>query len=122
MGQRASAQHFTVGQRKGLGVAAAEPLYVLRTDAAANTVTVGAREARAADTVRVRDAVLHRPGEEVDRVKLRYRSRPLPCRVSGERDGALTVALAEPADGPAPGQVACLMRGDVVVGHGVIAG
>jgi tRNA-specific 2-thiouridylase len=121
VGRHAGAHHFTVGQRKGLGVAAAEPLYVLATDAAANTVTVGPRAALAARAVRVRDAVLHRPGEEVDRVKLRYRSRPLPCRVTERDGGALIVALDEPADGPAPGQVACLMRGDVVVGHGVIA-
>ncbi len=69
----------------------------------------------------MRDAVLHRPGAEVDRVKLRYRTRPLGCRVEPAPDGRLTLRLAEPADGAAPGQVACLMRGDVVVGHGVIA-
>ena len=56
-------QHlFTVGQRKGLGIAAAEPLYVLAKDRAANTVTVGARAALATTEVAVRDAVLHRPG------------------------------------------------------------
>jgi tRNA-specific 2-thiouridylase len=122
LGRHRGAHHFTVGQRKGLGIAAAEPQYVLATDVAANSVTVGPRAALAARTVPVRDAVLHRPGAEVDRVKLRYRARPLPCTVTAHDGGALTVALAEPADGPAPGQVACLMRGDVVVGHGVIAG
>ena len=122
VGGHAGAYHFTVGQRKGIGVAAAEPLYVLGTDARANTVTVGPRAALAAGSVAVRDAVLHRPEDEVDRVKLRYRARPLPCRVTAHGNRTLTVALDEPADGPAPGQVACLMRGDVVVGHGVIAG
>jgi tRNA-uridine 2-sulfurtransferase len=122
IGRHRGAHHFTVGQRKGLGVAAAAPLYVLATDAAANTVTVGPRDALAARTVAVRDAVLHRPEDEVDRVKLRYRSRPLACRVVEHADGRLTVALDEAADGPAPGQVACLLRGDVVVGHGIIAG
>jgi len=122
IGRHRGAHHFTVGQRKGLGVAAAAPLYVLATDAAANTVTVGPRDALAARTVAVRDAVLHRPEDEVDRVKLRYRSRPLACRVVEHADGRLAVALDEAADGPAPGQVACLLRGDVVVGHGIIAG
>jgi tRNA-uridine 2-sulfurtransferase len=122
IGRHRGAHHFTVGQRKGLGVAAAAPLYVLATDAAANTVTVGPRDALAARTVAVRDAVLHRPEDEVDRVKLRYRSRPLACRVVEHADGRLTVALDEAADAPAPGQVACLLRGDVVVGHGIIAG
>jgi tRNA-specific 2-thiouridylase len=115
-------QHlFTIGQRKGLGVAGEEPLYVLSKDRDANTVTVGTRAELATTQVAVRDAVLHRPGTEVDRVKLRYRTVPLPCRVGSERDGRLALHLAEPVDGAAPGQVACLMRGDVVVGHGIIA-
>jgi tRNA-uridine 2-sulfurtransferase len=116
-------QHlFTVGQRKGLGVAAAEPLFVLAKDRDANTVTVGTRAELAATEVAVRDAVLHRPAGDVDRVKLRYRSRPLRCRVEARDGGALALHLVEPVDGAAPGQVACLMRGDAVVGHGVIAG
>jgi tRNA-specific 2-thiouridylase len=116
-------QHlFTIGQRKGLGVAAEEPLFVLAKDRAANTVTVGTRADLATREVAVRNAVLHRPGAEVDRVKLRYRTAPLPCRVEpGDADGRLSLQLAEPVDGAAPGQIACLMRGDVVVGHGVIA-
>ncbi len=114
-------QHlFTVGQRKGLGVAAEEPLFVLAKDSAANTVTVGPRAALATTAVAVRDAVLHRPGADVDRVKLRYRTPPLACTVDGD-GGDVTVRLSAPVDGAAPGQVACLMRGDVIVGHGVIA-
>jgi tRNA-uridine 2-sulfurtransferase len=117
-------QHlFTIGQRKGLGVAGEEPLYVLAKDRDANTVTVGTRAELATTEVLVRDAVLHRPGTEVDRVKLRYRTVPLPCRVVPTSDGGrLALQLAEPVDGAAPGQVACLMRGDAIVGHGVIAG
>ncbi|HTE58827.1 MAG TPA: tRNA 2-thiouridine(34) synthase MnmA [Solirubrobacteraceae bacterium] len=116
-------QHlFTIGQRKGLGVAGEEPLYVLAKDRDANTVTVGTRAELATTEVAVRDAVLHRPSADVDRVKLRYRTVPLPCRVAIGEDGGLALHLAEPVDGAAPGQVACLMRGDVIVGHGVIAG
>ena len=54
-------------------------------------------------------------------VRLRYRSRPLACDARIE-DGALRLRLGEPVDGAAPGQVACLLRGDAVVGHGIIAG
>jgi tRNA-specific 2-thiouridylase len=115
-------QHlFTVGQRKGLGVAAEEPVFVLRKDAAANTIVVGPREALTTTGVAVRDAVLHRPSEQVDRVKLRYRTAPLGCRAEAGEDGTLRLALDEPVDGAAPGQIACLLRGDVVIGHGVIA-
>ena len=47
--------------------------------------------------------------------------KPLACRVRIQAAGRLALELAEPVDGAAPGQVACLMRGDVIVGHGVIA-
>ena len=121
VGEHDGQEGFTVGQRKGLGVAGAEPVFVLRKDAAANTVTVGPRAALATGAVTVRDAVLHRPSEQVDRVKLRYRTAPLGCRAEVGEDGLLRLALDEPVDGAAPGQVACLLRGDVVVGHGIIA-
>jgi tRNA-specific 2-thiouridylase len=125
VGRHAGHHGFTVGQRKGIGVAGPEPLYVLRTDAGANTVTVGRRAELATDRVRIRDAVLHRPGAEVDSVKLRYRSPALPCRVAGEAgSGAharLELELLEPVDGAAPGQAACLMRGDAILGWATIA-
>ena len=73
--------------------------------------------------MRVRNAHLRRPGERVDRVKLRYRSRPIDCAVSGAagRHDELWLELAEPAYGVAPGQTACLMDGEMVVGHATIA-
>ena len=111
---------FTVGQRKGIGVAAAEPLYVLATDARTNRVTVGARTELATRSVAVRGARLHRRPEAVDSVRLRYRSTPLPCRVEEQGRGRLTLHLGEPADAAAPGQTACLYAGDVVVGYGTI--
>jgi tRNA-uridine 2-sulfurtransferase len=120
-------QHrFTVGQRRGLGVpAAGEPLYVLDKDPSRNRVTVGPRQALQTTTVPVRNVRLHRDGVRVDRVKLRYRSRPIPCRIAGDpeagRHAALTLELEQPVDGAAPGQLACLMDGDVVVGWGTIA-
>jgi tRNA-specific 2-thiouridylase len=117
LGSHRGSHHFTVGQRKGLGVAATEPLYVLRTDAGANTVTVGPREALATTRVRLRDAVLHRPAEEVEAVKLRYHSKAVPCRMAS----ATTLELHEPVLGAAPGQAAVLLRGEAVVGHATIA-
>jgi tRNA-specific 2-thiouridylase len=124
VGRHRGHHHFTVGQRKGLGVAAAEPLYVLRTEPAANRVVAGPRAALATETVTVRGARLHRPGAEVDAVKLRYRSRPVPCRVAGEPGAGehrrLELELGAPVEAAAPGQAACLLRGDVVVGWGTI--
>jgi tRNA-uridine 2-sulfurtransferase len=127
VGRHGGHHRFTVGQRRGIGVGAPEPLYVLATDAATNRVTVGPHEELATERVRVRSATLHRPSGRVDRVKLRYRSKPIACHLEGELNGPgtydeLTVALAEPAYGVAPGQTACLMDGDLVVGQGTISG
>jgi tRNA-specific 2-thiouridylase len=107
-------------------VAAPEPLYVVGTDARSNQVVVGPRAALATDIVSVRGARLHRAGAEVDAVKLRYRSKPVACRVSGDvppgTHRRLDLELTDPVDGgAAPGQTACLLRGDVVVGWGTIA-
>jgi tRNA-specific 2-thiouridylase len=125
VGEHPGHHHFTVGQRRGLRIGGGEPLYVLATDAAANTVTVGRRERLATTRVLVRDATLHRDGARVDRVRLRYRSRALGGHLSGPPDAGrherLAVVLDEPTDGVAPGQLACLMAGELVVGHGTIA-
>ena len=98
---------------------------MLDKDAATNRVIVGPRRALQTRTVLVRNARLHRDGARVDRVKLRYRSRPMPCHIDGNPEpgprAALTVRLEQPVDGAAPGQLACLMDGDVVVGWGTIA-
>ncbi len=126
LGRHRGHHHFTVGQRKGLGLAAPEPLYVLRTEPASNRVVVGPRAALAVSRVAVRGARLHRPGAEVDHVRLRYRSRPVPCRVAGApgvgSHRRLELELGVPFHGAAPGQAACLLRGDVVVGWGTISG
>jgi tRNA-specific 2-thiouridylase len=118
-------QLLTIGQRRGVGVVAGEAMYVLRKEAESNRVVVGPRAALATDRVRVRAARLHRPGARVDRVKLRYRSAPVRCRLADDppagRHRALTIELDEPAAGTAPGQLACLMDGELIVGWGTIA-
>lgn len=125
LGTHPGAHRFTVGQRRGLGVAAPEPLYVLDVDADSNTVVAGRRRDLATHEVRVVGASLLRGGGEVTHVKLRYRNRPLPCTLAGEAEAGrhreLWLNLGQPVDGAAPGQVACLLRGDTVVGWGTIA-
>jgi tRNA-specific 2-thiouridylase len=125
LGRHRGHHDFTVGQRRGIGVSAPEALYVLATDATANTVTVGTRAELEKRRVRVRDAVLHRDGAAVDAVKLRYRSKALPATVSAAGRGRhpiLDVELGEAFPGVAPGQTAVLMAGERIVGHGTIAG
>jgi tRNA-specific 2-thiouridylase len=126
VGRHRGHHNFTVGQRRGIGGGAEEPLYVLATDAAANTVTVGPRRELMAHTVRLRDAVLHRGGARVDAVRLRYRARPVPAAVSATgtgRHAELDVRLGEEFAGVSPGQTAVLLAGEAIVGHGrIVAG
>ena len=108
---------FTPGQRRGLGVAAPEPLYALRADARTNTVVAGPRAALARTRVRARGS-LRAPAGRVE-AKLRYRSRPVPATVT-ELPQGFELRLDEPAFGVAPGQTAVLYADDAVVGAGTI--
>jgi tRNA-specific 2-thiouridylase len=121
LGSHRGHQHFTVGQRKGIGVGGGSPLYVLGKDAGSNRVVVGGQEQLAESAVRLRGAVLHRDAGRVDRLRLRHHGRPLACRIEATSDGELVASLAEPAYGVAPGQTASLLDGELVVGHGTIA-
>ena len=109
---------FTPGPRRGLGVAAAAPLYAVRTNADTNTVVVGPREALATRTVNARGR-LYADVRRAD-AKLRYRSAPLPATVE-PRDGGFLLQLDEPAYGVAPGQAAVLYDDGVVVGAGLVS-
>jgi tRNA-uridine 2-sulfurtransferase len=115
---------YTVGQRRGIGVAGAEPLYVLEKDAQRNRLIVGPRAALRTTGVTLRGVRLHRAGTRIDRVKLRYRSKPFAARVAGDpgagRHDVLSLELADPCEGAAPGQLACLMDGELIVGWGTI--
>jgi tRNA-specific 2-thiouridylase len=128
LGRHRGHHRFTVGQRRGIGVGGVDhggPLYVLDKDAEHNRVLVGARAELCTTSVAIRGARLHRPGARVDRVKLRYRSRPLRAGIEGDPPAgshrALRIDLVDAVEGAAPGQLACLMDGELVVGWGTIA-
>ncbi len=130
LGEHHGAHAVTVGQRRGLGVGQGldrrgEPLYVLGTDARTNTVTVGSRAELLTQVVPVRDVTLHRDGAVVDAIKVRYRGARLPCRLpdplAAGAHSSIEVELSEPAERTAPGQIACLYAGELIVGHGTIA-
>jgi tRNA-specific 2-thiouridylase len=108
---------FTPGQRRGLGIAAPQPLHVLRSDPVANTVVVGPHAALARTRVAVRGR-LHVATERGE-AKLRYRSPAVGAAVVAQERG-FELLLDEPAYGVAPGQTAVVYSGDAVVGAGVI--
>jgi tRNA-specific 2-thiouridylase len=115
---------FTVGQRRGLGVAGPEPSYVLEIDAAARRVVVGPGELLARARV-LADRVTWIAGEPPSNgpfeaeVRLRYRGDDVPAVVEplGDR---VRVELRTPQRGIAPGQSAVLYRGDELIGGGRI--
>jgi tRNA-specific 2-thiouridylase len=117
LGRHAGFWRFTPGQRRGLGVAAAEPLYALRTDAATNTVVAGPRASLAVTRVEAQGR-LYTDVVRAD-VKLRYRSPAVAAQVVSVA-GGFSLDLAEPAFAVARGQAAVLYEGDTVVGAGTI--
>jgi tRNA-specific 2-thiouridylase len=117
LGEHGGYWRFTAGQRRGLGVAAAEPLYALGTDARTNTVVVGPRTSLARRRVSVRGRLfVHVVRAEA---KLRYRSPAIGAAVEGT-PGGFRLRLDEPAYGVARGQAAVLYDHDVVVGSGLV--
>jgi tRNA-uridine 2-sulfurtransferase len=118
LGQHAGFWQFTPGQRRGLGVAAAQPLYVLRTDPDANTVVVGPRESLAVETFSARGGLYVRVNRA--EVKWRYRSPAVPATVADAEHG-FRLVLDEPAYGVAAGQAAVLYEDGAVVGAGVVS-
>jgi tRNA-specific 2-thiouridylase len=124
--------HYTVGQRRGLGVAAGEPLFVVRLDAANARVLVGPRSALATRSIALRDFNWLGDGDDTQdigaglAVFARVRStRPPTAAVLLRRDGEVIVELAEDEMGVAPGQACVLYDGDGadsrVLGGGTIA-
>ncbi len=119
LGRHDGVWRFTPGQRRGIGVAAAEPLYALRTNAESNTLVVGPRGSLARTDVDV-TGVLHAPVDRAD-AKLRYRSAAIPARVLPRPDG-FALELDQPSYGVAPGQLAVLYdEAGAVVGCGVVS-
>jgi len=117
LGRHGGFWRFTTGQRRGLGVSAAEPLYVLRTDPGANTVVVGPSESLAVETISARGRLYVRVNYA--EVKWRYRSPAVPAAVE-ETEHGFRLELGAPAYGVAAGQTAVLYDDDVVVGAGLL--
>lgn len=123
LGKHCGLVHYTIGQRKGIGVAAPEPLYVVAKDAARNALVVGPRSVLGVREVRARDvnlisvARLDAPMRVT--AKTHYRQRAQAGEAVVE-DGELVVRFDEPVARPAAGQSLVLYDGDVVVGGGTI--
>ena len=115
---------YTIGQRKGLGIALGRHVFVLDKNAADNTVTLGDADALFKSTVTVGGVNLIGrellcDGGEYE-VKIRYAHRAAHAKVFCREDGKLEIIFSEPQRAPSPGQFAVLYDGDEAVGGGVI--
>ena len=125
LGQHAGLIHYTIGQRKGIGVAAAEPLYVFAKDVGHNELVVDTAKHTLCDTVEVRDvnfisrARLEQP--EHFTVKTHYRQKPLGATVEQTDENQILICFDEPQRACAAGQAAVVYDGDTVVCGGTIA-
>jgi len=124
LGRHAGAHHFTVGQRKGLGIAAAEPLYVIQTDSRTQTVTVGSNDDLLRSSLTARDVNwVSWPGLTAParlRVRIRNRHTPAWATVTPLTTTSTKVLFDEPQRALTPGQAAVFYSGELVVGGGWI--
>lgn len=125
LGRHRGIIHYTVGQRRGLGLSFDQPYYVVRIDPAANTVTLGPREALFSQTALV-PAFHWISGEEPSApircaAKIRYRHREQPCLLTPLPDGGARLDFDQPQRAITPGQSAVVYEGDKVLGGGELA-
>ena len=122
LGTHAGIGNFTIGQRRGLGVALGEPRYVVAVHADAAEVVIGTYDELLADGCVVSGVTFvsgRPPGYRDVEVKVRYRSKPIPATIEPSTDGWI-MTFSEPTPAPAPGQSAVFYDGDEVLGGGVI--
>jgi len=126
LGEHPGYQSFTIGQRRGIGVAAGKPVYVTAIDPATNTVTIGSREDLRRSEVDVTDVqwtsrAAPAPGEEVRvEAQIRHRATARPGTFTAGARGRAVLRFDEPQDAVTPGQAAVFYCGDVVLGGGWI--
>jgi tRNA-uridine 2-sulfurtransferase len=130
VGEHTGAYGFTVGQRRGLGVAVGDsrPRYVLGIEPVSRTVTIGTADLAGVDEVRTAPPTWTGTAPALPfaaEVQLRAHGTPVPCEVTAGDDGGLRLRLGSQQRGVAPGQSAVLYapdaeRGDLVLGQGTV--
>ncbi|WIG61224.1 MAG: tRNA-specific 2-thiouridylase MnmA [Ktedonobacterales bacterium] len=127
LGEHAGLAHYTIGQRKGLGVSTREPLHVLKLDAGRNAVVVGPARALERETFTVKGTTYTAGAAPVApfdaEVKVRYKAQPVAAHVTPLPEGRAEVRLAQPLRAITPGQAAVFYggaAGEVVLGGGLI--
>ncbi len=124
LGKHQGIHHYTIGQRKGLGIAAPKPLYVIKLDPVMNQVVVGDRNSggRLECTVsRVNWLSIAKPQTPIRaEVQIRYRSQPVTATIIPMQSDRLSIVFEEPQFGITPGQAAVWYDGEILLGGGLI--
>jgi len=123
LGEHAGVASYTVGQRKGLGIATGEPQYVVRLEAEENVVVVGAAGADFSAGFSAAAVSWTRgvpTGPRRAEVRIRHRHAPAPARLEPRPDGSVAVLFDAPQRAVAPGQAAVFYDGEEVLGGGTI--
>jgi tRNA-specific 2-thiouridylase len=124
IGKHEGIHHYTIGQRKGLGIAATEPLYVVSLDQALNKVVVGNRSQAGQSSCCVSQLnwlSINEPTNPITTtVQVRYRSQPVEVDIVPIEPGRVKLHFMEPQFGITPGQAAVFYHGDIVLGGGII--
>jgi tRNA-specific 2-thiouridylase len=124
LGKHKGIHNYTIGQRRGIGVAHAEPLYVVKLDAVMNQVVVSTRDkaGRSECTAgRMNWVSIPQPTTPIKaEVKVRYRSPATPVNIIPLAEDKIKLVFDEPQFGITPGQAAVLYQGDLLLGGGII--
>ena len=125
IGQHKGFPYYTIGQRKGLGIALGHPAHVLRINAEKNTVMLGTADDLKAEYMLTEDAMITDMQELLScpnlTVRIRYRSKPIPCQVIPLENNQMLVRFLGEASAIAPGQSAVFYDGQRVLGGAFIA-
>ena len=121
LGQHKGIWHYTIGQRKGLGISHCNPLYVVEINPEKNEVILGEKEALKSKTLTAKNInIIYDKIPETATAKIRSASPAVPCKITDSSDDSFSISFYDEQLAVTPGQSVVIYDGDYVIGGGVI--